>query len=291
VFHHKTGKMKWEKWAIAKNDNGGTGNPDTGGDFAAAPDIDHTNPRVQKDIVKWLLWMKSDIGFDGWRYDYTKGYDAFFVKRYNQATKPTFSVGEYWTSMGYAKGRDLLDNQDAHRQQIVNWIDRSEGYSRSFDFTTKGILQEACTKGEYWRLRDKDGNASGVIGWWPEKSVTFIDNHDTGSKQAHWPFPGEKVLQGYAYILTHPGTPTVFWDHFYTWGKKHQKVIKALMALRHELGIHKNSELQILAAEQGLYAANIDGRLMIKMGWNSWSPQDSDYELRMSGNDWAIWVK
>jgi len=48
-----------------------------------------------------------------------------------------------------------------------------------------------------------------VIGWWPAKAVTFVDNHDTGSTQAMWPFPADKVMQGYAYILTHPGNPCI----------------------------------------------------------------------------------
>lgn len=25
-------------------------------------------------------------------------------------------------------------------------------------------------------------------------------------------------MLGYAYILTHPGTPLVFWEHMYDWG-------------------------------------------------------------------------
>ena len=36
-------------------------------------------------------------------------------------------------------------------------------------------------------------------------AVTFVDNHDTGSSQNHWPFPPTMVGLGYAYILTHPG--------------------------------------------------------------------------------------
>ncbi len=49
------------------------------------------------------------------------------------------------------------------------------------------------------------GKATGLIGWLPSRAVTFVDNHDTGSTQQHWPFPAEHVVQGYAYILTHPG--------------------------------------------------------------------------------------
>jgi len=48
-----------------------------------------------------------------------------------------------------------------------------------------------------------------VVADWPAKAVTFIDNHDTGSTQHMWPFPADKVMQGYAYILTHPGTPMI----------------------------------------------------------------------------------
>ncbi len=54
-----------------------------------------------------------------------------------------------------------------------------------------------------WHLLQ--GKAIGVNGWWPSKAVTFIENHDTGSTQQHWPFPSEHVAMGYAYILTHPG--------------------------------------------------------------------------------------
>ncbi|CAB4273239.1 unnamed protein product [Prunus armeniaca] len=43
----------------------------------------------------------------------------------------------------------------------------------------------------------------------PFSGLTFIDNHDTSSTQNIWPFPSDKVMQGYAYILTHPGIPSI----------------------------------------------------------------------------------
>ena len=36
---------------------------------------------------------------------------------------------------------------------------------------------------------------AGMIGWWPSRAVTFVDNHDTGSTQAHWPFPQQALHQ------------------------------------------------------------------------------------------------
>lgn len=38
-------------------------------------------------------------------------------------------------------------------------------------------------KGQYWRLRDSKGKPPGVMGWWPSRAITFLDNHDTGSTQ------------------------------------------------------------------------------------------------------------
>lgn len=138
---------------------------------------------------------------------------------------------------------------------------------------------QAAVKGELWRLRDPTGKPPGVMGWWPSRAVTFIENHDTGSTQGHWPFPSSHVmevwrfslcfwlcaqfqpnastkflilvqfrfwlqpygficyptiwphciLQGYAYILTHPGVPTVFYDHFYDWGDSYHVQIAKLV--------------------------------------------------------------
>lgn len=289
VFHHASGKATWEKWALSTNDYGGTGRADTGDDFGAAPDIDHTQPKVREDIVAWLSWLKNDIGFDGWRFDYTKGYGAAFVKEYVARTSPSFSVGEYWTSMGY-DGSQMQSNQDAHRQRIVDWIDATAGGASSFDFTTKGLLQEALRTGEFWRLKDREGKAAGLIGWWPQRAVTFVDNHDTGSTQAHWPFPKDKVLAGYAYILTHPGVPTIFWDHYLAWGPQVHDALRTLAQVRHDAGLHAGSRLEILEATQGRYAARIDGKVAMTLGGPGWAP-GAGWVLKASGDGWAVWTK
>lgn len=61
--------------------------------------------------------------------------------------------------------------------------------------------------------------------------MTFVDNHDTGSTQKHWPFPSDHVGAGYAYILTHPGIPCVFWDHYFTWGAELHNTIHTLASV------------------------------------------------------------
>ena len=40
--------------------------------FHAAPNIDHSKDFVRKDIIEWLNWLRSDIGFDGWRLDFVR---------------------------------------------------------------------------------------------------------------------------------------------------------------------------------------------------------------------------
>jgi len=126
---------------------------------------------------------------------------------YVESTKPSFVVAEIWNSLSYTDGKPSA-NQDQCWQELVDWVDAVGGPAMAFDFPTKGLLQ-AGVQGELWRLRDGSGKAAGLIGWAPEKAVTFVDNHDTGSTQRLWPFPSDKVMQGYAYILTHPGVPCI----------------------------------------------------------------------------------
>ncbi|MEL7424066.1 MAG: alpha-amylase C-terminal beta-sheet domain-containing protein [Bacteroidota bacterium] len=294
VINHRVGTTNWADftnptwgcWAVVSNDewgqNGGNpcGNFDTGDNYHAARDIDHTNGTVRSDLIGWMNWLKNTIGFDGWRYDYVRGFNGYYNGVYNDGTNPYFTVGELWDNLD-------LNNVNAHRQQIVDWIDDTQGKSAAFDFTTKGVLQ-AAVNNQYWRL-NIGGGAPGVIGWWPSRAVTFIDNHDTGSTQAYWPFPGGKVMQGYAYILTHPGVPSVFWDHYFDWGLK--GAIDALIEVRKDNGLHSESSIDIKEARWDLYAAEIDGKVAMKIGPGSWSPSGSGWVLRTSGNDYAVWDK
>ena len=267
----------------------GQGAPDTGMGVGYARDIDHTKPYVQQSLIQWMSWMKNTIGYDGWRYDFAMGYSGTYNKMYNDGTQPLFAVAEVWPSYFNA------GNADSNRQTIVNWIDSTQGSSSAFDFTTKGLLQQAV-EGNYGVLRDGSGKPAGLIGWWPQKAVTFIDNHDTGPStggnggQNLWPFPSDKVMQGYAYILTHPGVPCVYWPHFFDWGQQTQSEISALIQYRKAHSINYASKVQILAADNDKYAAQIDSGTMVKIGDGNWQP-DSSWKLSLSGKSYAVWSK
>ncbi|KAG6648356.1 probable alpha-amylase 2 isoform X1 [Carya illinoinensis] len=312
--------LSWDEHAVTSC-TGGLGNRSTGDNFHGVPNIDHSQQFVRKDITAWLRWLRNSVGFQDFRFDFVRGYSAKYVKEYIEGAKPMFAVGESWDSCNY-NGHGLDYNQDSHRQRIINWIDGTGQLSTAFDFTTKGILQEAV-KGQFWRLRDPQGKPPGVMGWWPSRAVTFIDNHDTGSTQAHWPFPSYHIMEeiqqlarelldrfvatvddctrvlyfstslaeGYAYILTHPGIPTVFYDHFYDWGNSiHDQIVK-LMDIRKRQDIHSRSSIRILEAQANLYSAIIGENVCMKIGDGSWCPTGREWSLATCGHRYAVWQK
>ncbi|MBX2859541.1 MAG: alpha-amylase [Cellvibrionaceae bacterium] len=298
VINHRVGTTDWAdftnptwgSWAVTCNDEwpGASGSCDTGDGYAAARDIDHTNTAVQGDIISWLRdFLFADLGFKGLRYDYAKGYSPYYAGLYANEVNPSFCVGEIWT--------DLNPNDvNPHRQQLVDYVNGTADACGVFDFTTKGLLNLALHNGEYARL-SIDGAPAGGIGWWPQKMVTFVDNHDTGPSescgtgQEHWPVPCDKVMQGYAYVLTHPGVPTIYWPHAYDWGL--YDAIKALADVRVSQGLSSASSVNIQAAQNGLYAAIIDSKVAVKIGPNAWSPAGSDWTIATSGSNYAVWTK
>ncbi|CAI9092719.1 OLC1v1028040C4 [Oldenlandia corymbosa var. corymbosa] len=246
------GRLNWDDRAVVADDPHfqGRGNKSSGDNFHAAPNIDHSQEFVRKDIKEWLCWLRDEIGYDGWRLDFVRGFWGGYVKDYLDASEPYFAVGEYWDSLSYTYG-EMDHNQDAHRQRIVDWINATGGSASAFDVTTKGVLHAALERCEYWRLSDDKGKPPGVVGWWPSRAITFIENHDTGSTQGHWRFPGGKEMQGYAYILTHPGTPSVFYDHIVS---DYRSEISALISLRNRNKIHCRSTV---SRGPTLFAADI----------------------------------
>ena len=279
------------------------------GDFR---DIAHTDPRVRRDIVRYLLQLKS-LGYRGWRYDMVHGYHARWIALYNRLTQPTFSVGEYdWDKHAEQRTWIWMTAVDA----AAAGADHIKTSSSVFDFTSQFSLK-SINGGNYTALYGF-GNGIGLVGDttdglpWKNRAVTFVENHDTGYRTNDDGTPQQnhqfdsfannwQVEQAYAHILTHPGVPTVYWKHYFDWGADLQNKIKALINARKIAGIHAGSkvDLQDNAKYSGVYAARITGRngeLYVRIGGGDqqWQPSASgytDYRSYAQGAGWNVWVK
>jgi alpha-amylase len=269
-------------------------------------DIDHTNSQVRQDIIRYLLQLKS-IGYRGWRYDMVHGYHARWIGTYNRASHPTFSVGEYdWDKHAEKRGWVWHSATTPNDFQTTSSV---------FDFSSQFTLKD--NKGHYLALYGPFGTGIGLVGdttdgyAWRNRAVTFLENHDTGYRtdesgnpQLHherdsflndW-----QVEQGYAYILTHPGVPTIYWKHYFDWGNELCEKIKALINARKVADVHSGSRFypQQNARERGIYAAYVEGRkgaLYVRIGGSDqeWIPADSnykDYREYAWGSGWKVWV-
>lgn len=266
IYNVFGGKLPWDDKTIVSNDTQfqGKGNHSDYKLFDGAPNIDHSQRNVKDDLIQWMLWLKNDIGFDGFRFDFMTGIDPEHMREYFQNIEIDICIGEYWDNMEYDNGH-LNYDQNAHRQRIVNWMDNSGKHAYAFDMTTKGILQEALRNKEYWRLSDKTNRPPGLIGWWKEKSVTFLDNHDTHHlSQNLWSFPQEHIVEGYSYILTHPGVPMIYWDDLNKAGLR--DIIVLLIELRKDKEITSCSNVDIVEADDKRYSAVIDKKIKITIG-------------------------
>lgn len=70
-----------------------------------------------QDIKQWLSWLRSEIGFDGWRFDFVKGYPGRHVMEYIEASGPMTAVGEFWDDCAYTDSK--LEYNQVHQGAIV----------------------------------------------------------------------------------------------------------------------------------------------------------------------------
>ena len=298
VVNHRGGSTNWTDFtnptwdchSITSNDeaNFGTitgvrpcGTPDTGEDFNGGRDLDHTNIQVQLGVKEYLTRLKA-LGFDSWRWDVAKGFSASYFGDYINSSSPYASVGEYW---------------DGNSATLKTWINGTGGRSAAFDFALYyNALQPAINNGNYAAMSGNPGLA-GQYGY-ADKAVTFIDNHDTFVKPGSF-VTGANIMKGYAYILTHPGIPCVFFPHYFggSYSKDgvtvnypaNQLAINAILAIRKSNGINAYSSVVVTNASS-FYSATIDNKVVVKIGPGMWNP-GTGWILKTSGTDYAIWER
>jgi alpha-amylase len=177
------------------------------GTFGDMPDLSHRNPYVYAEILKLARWLVEEIGFDGFRYDFVKGYGANTITaiqeyRYMRGGEPfsPYGVAEFW------------DNARA----IEAWVDLAN-FSNSnpvdaFDFPLREMLKALCDQYGF-SLRNL-ATWETVLQKQPQTTVTFVENHDLRDEGR--PIVNDKLL-AYSYILTHEGYPCVFWRDYFNY--------------------------------------------------------------------------
>jgi hypothetical protein len=283
-----------DKLTQMKNDRGG---PDyTGSDFprwSGSRDLDHANPAVRTEIKKYLKGLQQ-LGYRGWRYDMVKGYAPAFTAEYDFDSQPTFTVGEF---------------QDGSAQKVSDWIDGTKQIGQpdpalkacpAFDYPGYYLLKDLINNEKYSSLpalHFKDGVQDALIAVNKDKAVTFIENHDTGFPQKQFDSFGNdaKLLQGYAYILTHPGIPCVYWKHYFDWNRGAE--IKKLIRARKYAGVnsgsfiksevHGNDYVAIVGDQPG-----DSSTLIVKIGpGTAFNPDGTVWGLETFGDGYAVWVR
>ncbi len=175
--------------------------------FGDMPDLSHRNPYVYAELLKLTRWLIETVGFDGFRYDFVKGYGAntitaiqeYRYMRNGQFFQP-YGVAEFW------------DNARA----IESWVDLAN-FSNSnpvdaFDFPLREMLKAMCDQYGF-SLRNLAAWDT-VLKEQPQWVVTFVENHDL--RDPGRPIVNDKLL-AYSYILTHEGYPCVFWHDYFNY--------------------------------------------------------------------------
>lgn len=211
--------------------------------FGDMPDMCHRNPYIYTQIVNLAQWMIEQLDFDGFRFDFVKGYGPWVVQaiaefRYlnkaQQRFKP-FCVGECW------------DNE----RTIDDWLGEVNAYIdnaiSAFDFPLRYQLKNMCdTYG--FSLTGLGGTLATEN---PSCAVTFVDNHDTTQD------PNNAVindkLMAYAYILTHEGYPCVLWLDYFNYSLARTGTANGIDALVAAHEKYAGGDTNVLHADDNLY--------------------------------------
>jgi alpha-amylase len=218
--------------------------------FGGMPDLCHRNPQVYEgmfDVAKMLI---QDMGFDGFRFDFVKGYGAWLIQaimeyrymRNGELFRP-YGVGELWAS----------------EWDIDVWLTEVNSYSDNladvYDFPLHYKLRHLCNSYGY-DLRNFVRNDT-IFRDRPFQAVSFVDNHDT---EREWSANDIKTkLMAYAFILTHEGYPCVFWKDYFNAKLAGTGTANGIEALIQAHEHYAGGSTYILRAEKDVYIMQRNG--------------------------------
>jgi alpha-amylase len=242
------------------------------GTFGDMPDLCHRNPYVFGEVLKLARWLIEEIGFDGFRYDFVKGYGPWSVTaiqeyryfREDRSIRP-YGVGENWDSA----------------RTIGNWTDETNAWNDNpvgaFDFPLRSLLKSLCD--EYGFNLKQLAAPEAFVRTQPTRAVTFVENHDL--RDDGQPIFNDKLL-AYAYILTHEGYPCVFWKDYYNWSLGKEGTAHGIAALVRAHETWAGGGTEVLRADDDLY-------IMQRLGYEA--KPGLVFVLNNAGNRWnGSWV-
>ncbi len=224
--------------------------------YGAARDLAHGDEKVRQMFRAYAKWMVNVMKYDGFRYDYCKGFHMSHVNDYNANAGAYFSMIEY-----YDGNRDVLWSRIADAGENTLALD----FAMKFNVMNDGIGQfnyAACK------------NPNSLIGMGKGKwAVNFIDNHDTFERGNGCDFGGndpmrddmkDRLLQANAYMLSMPGVPCVFYPHW----KAHGAAIKPMILARKAVGVHSESAVsdEVVGNGYRAYVTGTKGTLILELG-------------------------
>ena len=241
--------------------------------FGDMPDLSHRNPYVYGELLKFARWLIEEVGFDGFRYDFVKGFAANTITaiqeyRYmkNGAYHKPFGVAEYWDN-----ATNTLHWVNEANEANYNPVD-------AFDFPLRELLKGMCDT--YGFSLKNLINGESVLKVQPQSAVTFVENHDLRDEGR--PITNDKLL-AYSYILTHEGYPCVFWKDYFNYNlalRNTRNGIDALVAVHEK---YAGGETTVLHLSDDLY-------IMQRGGFGD--QPGLIYVLNNRGDDWrGEWVQ
>jgi alpha-amylase len=208
----------------------------------------HRNPYVLGNLLKYVRWLIEEIGFDGYRYDFVKGYGSWMatsiqdlrVRKNGKFINP-FGVGECWDE--YSVIKDWLTETNA----------LSDNPACAFDFPLHYRLKDLCdTYGYSLKNLSKPGT---LLNDYPQNAVTFVDDHDTAHEA---PIVNDKIL-GYAFILTHEGYPCIFWQDYFNYQLSKENTKNGIDALIKVHEQYAGGTTSVLYVDDDLYIMQRNG--------------------------------
>ncbi|MBO5618618.1 MAG: hypothetical protein J5902_01405 [Paludibacteraceae bacterium] len=248
--------------------------------YEAGRDWDHTNAKVREMLKAYLKWLRNDVKVDGFRYDYCKGFHNSHINEYNRAAEAYFSVMEMW---------------DGNPDVLQSHLNDAGWNTLTFDFATKyTAFNNGIAADNYGALK-----GAGLLGAGKARyAVTFLDSHDSFQRDDN-EFCGkgnslsvckDKIMQCYAYMLSMPGVPCVFFPHWVTFKDQ----LKPMINARYKTGVHSESAVSDEAGN-GYYKATItgtNGQIRVLIGPNSgYNTTPSGFTKAVTGVNYGVYYK